>query len=152
MPATGSPEYSSTNLPDTAYLDTNVILRYLTQDNPDQSQRARKLFEQAERGEITLITTEAVVAETVYVLSSKALYNLPRADIRRHVGNILSIKGLKILHKASYLRALEIYASTNLDFVDALILAHMERTKVKTLISFEKSFDKVSEITRQEPQ
>lgn len=144
---------SSPNVPNApdAFLDTNIIIRYLTQDNPDQSQRARKLFEEVEQGEITLATTEAVITETVHVLSSKALYNLTRPDIRRHVSNILSLKGLKIAHKGSYLRALDIYASSNLDFVDALIVAHMERTGVTTLMTFEKSFDKLPGITRQEP-
>lgn len=154
-PTTSTPSTSgSASVPriPNAYLDTNVIIRYLTQDNPDQSQRARNLFEAVERGDVTLITTEAVITETVHVLSSKALYNLPRQDIRRHVNNVLSLSGLKIAHKRSYLRALDIYASTNLDFVDALIVAHMERTGITTLMSFEKSFDKVMGITRQEPR
>ena len=109
------------------------------------------LFEQVERGAITLAITEAVITETVNVLSSKALYSLPRPDIQRHLSNILSLKGLKVTHKGSYLRALDIYTSSKLDFVDALIVAHMERTGVTTLMSFEKSFDKVPNIVRQEP-
>ena len=134
------------------FIDTDVIIRFLTGDDPDKQAAASSLFEQVEQGGITLAVTEAVITETVHVLASRALYNLPRSDIRRHVTNILSMKGLKINHKGSYLRALDLYASSKLDFVDALIVAHMERTGVTTLISFEKSFDKLPNVTRQEPE
>ncbi len=144
------PTPNTPSTPD-AYLDTNLIIRYLTKDNPDQSQRAKRLFEQVEQGATTLTTCEGVIIEAVNVFSSKVLYNLPRTEVRAHLTNILSLKALKIAHKSSYLRALDLYATTNLDFVDALIVAHMERTKMTTLMSFDRDFDKVAGITRREP-
>ena len=133
------------------FLDTNVILRYITQDDPEQARRAQRVFEQLERGDLSVTTTEGVVVEAVQVLSSKVLYNLPRAAVRTHLSNVLSVRGLVVPHKRAVLRALDVYASTNLDFVDALIVAHMERLKVSTVLSFDKGFDRIGGITRQEP-
>ncbi len=133
------------------FLDTNILIRYLTKDPPDQAARAYNLLKQVETGTRQVAITEAIVTETVHVLSSKTLYNVPRHDIRTHLTTILGLRGLKIAHKRTYLRALDLYASTNLDFVDALIVAHMERVKATILISFDRDFDHIPGITRNEP-
>jgi len=133
------------------YLDTNVILRYLTQDDPSQADRARLFLEQVQSGTITVTTSEAVIAEVVYVLSSRALYDLPRPDIKTHLANIISLRGLKLPNKRTYLRALDLYETANLDFVDALNVAHMERSGIQTIVSFDRDFDTIAGITRREP-
>ena len=59
------------------FLDTTIIIRYLTQDNLDQAQRALALLQDVEEGKITVTTSEAVIVEAVYMLSSRVTYNLP---------------------------------------------------------------------------
>ena len=133
------------------YLDTNIIIRYLTADNPDFSKRSYDFLQQVELGAITVTTCEAVIIETVQVLSSKTLYNLPRSTVKDHISAIVRLRGLRLTNKQVYLRALDLFASTNLDFPDALIVAHMEHRKVSTLVSFDRDFDKIPGIIRQEP-
>ncbi len=135
----------------TEFLDTNLLIRYLTQDNPDQTARATTLLRQIETGERQMTTCEGVLVEIVQVLSSKRLYNLPRSDIASALSNILSLRGLRLPHRSTYARALEIYASTSLDFVDALEVAHMEREGIQTIVSFDRHFDRLPQITRREP-
>ena len=134
------------------FLDTNIIIRYLTRDHPTQSQLARQLIAQLVSGQTTVVTGEGVIVEVVQVLSSKALYNLPRADIRTHLRNILAIPALKLSHKRTYLRALDLYAANpRLDFVDALNVAHMERLTLTRIVSFDRDFDRIAGVTRSEP-
>lgn len=133
------------------YLDANVILRYLTQDNPVQGQRAYAFLQKVEAGEIEATTTEAVLAEVVHVLSSKVLYNLPRAEIATRLGAVIALKGLRVRGKGVYLRALDVYATTRLDFVDALLVAHVEHAKGATIVSFDRDYDKIASVTREEP-
>src|SRR6266496_1944026 len=97
------------------FVDTNVIIRYMTQDEPTMAAAAKQLFDQVEAGTVTITTCEGVIAEVIYILSSKALYNIPRDEIKKHLRNFLRMKGLKLAHKSVYLRALDIYTSTNLD-------------------------------------
>lgn len=132
------------------FLDTNIILRYLTQDNPGHAEKAYHIFQQLEAGTATATTCEGVIIEAVHVLSSKVLYALPREDIKTHLTTVITFKGLKLANKKTYLRALELYASTSLDFVDALILARMELAKVTTILSFDQDFDDMPNITRLE--
>lgn len=136
---------------DVEFLDTNVIIRYVTKDNPDQSARSFAFLQQVEDGERTVVTCEGVFVEVVQVLESKRLYNLARPEIRSVLSDLITLPGLQIPHKSTYARALDLYASTSLDFVDALNVAHMERAKVGTIVSFDQGFDRVDGIRRGEP-
>ncbi|HLI26707.1 MAG TPA: PIN domain-containing protein [Chloroflexota bacterium] len=138
-------------MPPLDYLDTNVFICHITQDDPRMGQQARALFKQLEAGQATATTCEGVIVEAVQVLSSRTLYNLPRPQIRQHLSNLLSLKGLRLPRKRVYLRALDLYATSALDFVDALLVAHMERDRSRVVISFDQDFDRLSQVTRRQP-
>jgi predicted nucleic acid-binding protein len=57
-----------------AFVDTNVFVRLLTGDDAAKAERCADLFEQVEQGTTALFTSEAIIAEVVYVLTSKDLY------------------------------------------------------------------------------
>lgn len=133
------------------FVDTNIFIRHLTRDDPEKAEACFALFQKAERNEVTLTTNEAVIAEVVYVLSSRTLYSLSRGAIRALLYPILSLQGLKLPNRRMYLRALDVYAATNLDFEDALIVAHMERLKMSDLVSYDRGFDHVPGVVRLEP-
>lgn len=133
------------------FLDTNIILRYLTKDDPRKAERCFDLFQSVKRKDLRLVTSESVMAEVVYVLSSKSLYNQSRQNVRALLLPIVSLPGLKIPHRRTFLRALDLYGATRLDFEDALSIAHMERQKIHTILSYDEDFDEVKDIQRREP-
>jgi uncharacterized protein len=135
----------------TVFVDTNVFIRLLAQDDPDKSRQCLKLFKQADSGAVQLFTSESVIAEVVYVLSSRALYGLPREEIVRLVQPLVEIRGLQIEHKLSVLRALELYAGTNLDFEDCLSVQHVRRAHLDGIYSYDHGFDRVAGLVRLEP-
>ena len=133
------------------FVDANVFLRYLTRDDPEKAQACLALFRQAERGEVTLFTTETIIAEIVYVLSSPRLYNLSRQDVRNRLTPLLTLPGLRMPKRAIVLRALELYEAQNVDFEDALAVAHMEQLGIEEIISYDRDFDRFPQVTRVEP-
>lgn len=134
------------------FLDTNPIIRYITQDNLTMSHQAEQFFEQLESGAGVATTCEGVLVEAVQTLSSKALYNRPRAEIAEKLGVIIGLKGLKLSNKSLYLFALDLYAATAaLDFVDALVVAHMQHRHISTVVSFDRDFDRAPGIRRRDP-
>jgi predicted nucleic acid-binding protein len=133
------------------FVDTNIILRYLTKDDPVKAERCFALFQRAKRKDVRLVTSESVLAEVVYVLSSRALYNQPRINVRTLLWPIVSLPALKVPNRKSFLRALDMYANTTLDFEDALSVAHMERLKLKRILSYDRDFEDVTGIERAEP-
>lgn len=135
------------------FVDTNVFVRYMTRDDPYKAEACRLLFERAKRNEVELCTSEAVIAELVFVLSSKRLYNLSPRQIQERVQPILSLPSLKVQNKRSIQRALVIYVQNQIDFEDALSVAEMERRQILEIYSYDTDFDKIigSELHRNEP-
>jgi predicted nucleic acid-binding protein len=133
------------------FVDTNIFLRYLTRDDPDKAQACFELFKRAEANQVTLTATETVIAEVVYVLSSKRTYNLPRDQIRARLYPLLTLQGLRLLQRRTVLRALDLYVVYEIDFEDALIVAHMEQQAIREVYSYDRDFDGVPGVKRQEP-
>ncbi len=132
-----------------AYVDSNVILRFLTGDPPEMAAQAHALFEAVEQGEVTLVLDEIVVAETVWVLQS--FYGHPHHDIARVLQELLSHKGLEADDTLGLLAALHLFAEKNVDFADALVAVHMERRGMREIFSFDRHFDRLPGIIRQSP-
>ena len=132
-------------------VDANIFVRLLTGDEPEQSQRSLDLFERAARGEVDLWTSEAVVAEVVYVLGSTRLYATPRGVIATRFGAVLVNRGLHLGHKESVLRALRLFGSSNLHFVDCLWIEHARRAGMGGIYSFDQALDRVPDVRRLEP-
>lgn len=136
----------------TNFVDTNIFLRHLTNDDHVKAQACLRLFQHAKKNEVTLVTSEAVITEVVYLLSSKRVYNLPRTEIRAKLYPLLSLAGLKLAFRKSYLRALDLYTNLSaLDFEDALTVAHMERRQLTEILSYDTDFDQIPSIVRREP-
>jgi predicted nucleic acid-binding protein len=134
------------------FVDTNVFLRYLTRDDPDKAAASYALLLRVRAGQETAYTSEATVAEIAYVLSSPRLYGLSHADIAARLKPALRLRGLRMPHKRTVLQALSLYAAyPHLDFEDALALAHMTRLGIDEIVSYDRGFDRVAGITRQEP-
>ncbi len=133
------------------FVDTNIFIRYLTKDQPIPAQKCFELFQRVARKQVQITTSEAVLAEVVYVLASPRLYNQPRANIRTLLMPIVNLTNLKITNRKAFLRALDLYATTNLDFEDALSVAHMERRHLDIILSYDRHFDRVTGIQRKEP-
>ncbi|HTE87051.1 MAG TPA: PIN domain-containing protein [Dehalococcoidia bacterium] len=133
-------------------IDTNVIIREITQDDPEMSARAHKFLQRLAAGATEALLTEAVLVECAQVLSSRALYNLPRREIARDLGVIIRLRGVRLVNKRRYLRALEVYAAIPaLDFVDALLVIYAESQRPTAVVSFDEDFDRVPGVTRMAP-
>ena len=133
------------------FIDTDVIIRFLTGDDPAKQAAASALFEQVEQGLLTIAAPDTVIADAVYVLSSSRLYHLPRNEVQELLTALVHLSHFQIQNRTAVLRALELYGSTKLDFGDTLILASMEQQHSNILYSYDADFDRFDGITRQAP-
>jgi predicted nucleic-acid-binding protein len=100
-------------------LDTNVLVRYLTQDDSAQAAQATKLIEHgAKNGELFFLNL-VVLCELVWVLESA--YECPKDRITSVLHGILSTKHFEVQDKASVWLAFDEYRAQPIDFADALI-------------------------------
>jgi predicted nucleic acid-binding protein len=134
------------------FVDTDVIIRLLTGDDPDKEAEAAALFQAVEAGQVSLLAPDTVIADAVYVLSSPRLYNLPRLQIQALLMPLLRLPGFKVRNRRSIIRALDLYATTRLDFWDALIVASMEQGGSRVLYSYDTHFDHIPGVERRSPK
>jgi predicted nucleic acid-binding protein len=130
-----------------AYVDANVILRFLVADPPDMAQRATLLMQVVERGEVILRVDDIVVAEVVWVLSS--FYHYKSQQIATTLLEFLSQDGLEV--DDNVLSALVLYSDKGIDFVDALLAVRMQHADIRQVYSFDRHFDRVMGLERLEP-
>ena len=133
------------------FIDTDVIIRLLTKDDPKKQAAAAALFEQVEAGTLKVAAPVTVIADAVYVLSSPRLYNLSPSQVRKLLIPLVRLPGFRVRNRRTVLRALDLYASMNIDFGDAFIVASMERASSQVVYSYDTPFDRIKNITRQEP-
>ena len=88
-------------------LDTNVLVRYLTQDHPAQSATAAREIEQAARSGAKLVISPIVLCELVWVLESA--YDYGRSEVAGALDRILRTAQFEVLEKDLLWPALEEY-------------------------------------------
>lgn len=99
-------------------LDTNVLVRYIMQDDPRQSPKANRLIESLSADNPGYVPLVAMV-ELVWVLS--ASYGLNRSQVAAALDLLLRGKELAIDRADLVLLALRRFSSGGADFADCLI-------------------------------
>ncbi len=134
-----------------SYIDTDVIIRLLTGDDPAKQAAAAALFERVASGELVVAAPDTVIADAVHVLSSRVLYHLDRDQIASLLRPLVSLSGFRVQQRAVVLRALDLYEATRLDWGDVTIAASMERSGSTVLYAYDRDFDRIAGIERREP-
>lgn len=119
------------------FLDTSVVVRYLTGDPPDMAGRAAKLID----GGSKLILSELVLVETAYVLES--VYEVERDPLVAALGDLVRRRNLTLaqLPKNAALDALDLCrGSRRVSFTDALLWALAVSSDSPTVYSFDRRF------------
>lgn len=122
-------------------LDTNVLVRYIAQDDKAQSARATALIEKecsvATPGYVGLV----VLVEVVWV--SESCYGATRKDVAEIARRILSIRQLVVQDTEIAWKALRLFETSRADFADCLI----ERTAFSAGCERTMTFDKKAGMT-----
>ena len=99
-------------------LDTNVLVRYVMQDDPEQSVRATALVESLSVEQPGFVALVAV-AELVWVLT--ACFDLERAQVAAAIEGLVRSKEIRVEQSAVVWKALRSYRGSAGDFADCLI-------------------------------
>ncbi len=128
-----------------AFVDSNILVRHLTGDPPDQAQRATEFLRSGQN----LVVVDLVVAEVVYVLES--VYELERERVAELVRAIVGFRPVVVADEAFLLRTLEIYEQYRIHFAESYLAACAELSGVGVVASFDRGIDRVPTIQRIEP-
>jgi len=116
-------------------LDTNVLVRYLTQDHPAQSAAAGREIEQAARSGAKLVISPIVLCELVWVLESA--YGRSRSEVAGALDRILRTAQFEMLEKDLLWPALEEYRRGPGDFADYYLGRRHHQAGAKKTLTFD---------------
>jgi predicted nucleic acid-binding protein len=133
-----------------AFLDTNVLLRHILQDEPDYSARASHLLRSIRAGEVRVHTSQTVIFEAVYVLGKQ--FRAPKDRIAAILLEIVSYPSLVIPNRASVLAALAFWTQHGgLSFADCFHLALANHWGLERIYTFDQKMDRYTGVERIEP-
>jgi predicted nucleic-acid-binding protein len=116
-------------------LDTNVLVRFLVEDDEEQCRRATAVIESTvERGQ-ELYISDIVMCETVWVLTSA--YRFSRTQIADVLAQLLRAKQMAFPSSDRIARSLDAYRSGRGDFADYLIREHARAAGCETVATFD---------------
>jgi len=118
-------------------LDTNVLIRLLVEDDPDQALRARELIESvSEKGERCYVG-DPVLCELEWVLES--VYRASRKDVLSALTQVFRNAVFEVEDPQTVAKALEAFATGKGDFSDCLLGARAKARGAETTYTFDRS-------------
>lgn len=116
-------------------LDTNVLVRYIVQDDPEQSPKATRLIESLSADAPAYISVVSVV-ELVWVLTG--CYTSTKGEICEVLETLLRTKEIVVAHADTVWKALRLFKEGKADFADCMI----ERSANEAGCGYTASFDR----------
>ena len=118
-------------------LDTNVLVRFLVQDDPGQHRKAVRLIENATRDETALVVADVVLCELVWVLSYS--YKIAKPQIVETLRNLLHAKQLAIVSRDAIARAVTAFTDGRGDFADYVIREQAREAGSDSVLTFDRA-------------
>ena len=126
------------------YADTNMFLRYLTNEPHELAEKVSTFFNKMELGIYKLYVCDMVVSELVYVLEK--VFELSKKEICEKIKALMLKKNIIMENKQIVFKSLDAYRDLNINFVDAYIYSHLSKKRVTKVFSFDKHFKKFENI------
>ena len=123
-------------------LDTNVLVRFLTQDEFHQSARANETIAALTTDAPAFVPREVVVA-LVWVLERS--YRYPRADVADAIEGLLTTSEIKLEAPDDVGRAIAAYRHDGFGFADVMIASCAQRAGAQKLVTFDRKAARLPE-------
>lgn len=118
-------------------IDTNVLVRFLVEDDPNQAAQATSLIENAVTEGTTLFVSDVVLCETVWVLTAR--YGFSRPEVASVLGRLLQADHLSFRAPAQHARALAAFSNGRGDLADYVIREQSLAAGCSAVATFDKA-------------
>ena len=131
------------------FVDTNIFIRFFAEDNAIMARECDEFFIACSEENITIVISHAVLAEIVWVLTSR--YTISRVDVADLIKRIVSFQNIVIDNDTDISTAVEVFANRSVKFIDALIASNPKIASGELpIVSYDKDFDTLG-VKRLEP-
>jgi predicted nucleic-acid-binding protein len=118
-------------------LDTNVLVRFLVEDDPEQARRAKAVVQGAVDQDEKLYVSNVVLCELAWVLDRA--YGLERTEVASAVRGLLSAKHVLLEDADLVERALAAYGESRVGFPDYVIRELARDAGCRTVVTFDRT-------------
>jgi predicted nucleic-acid-binding protein len=122
-------------------LDTNILVRYCTSDDPAQASLVKTLFEEAEDRQEVFFVSSITLCELVWAVRRKP-YRFSRSEVTTLLEKILDISIFEIQDRNLARQALSQYRQGQADFPDYLLGCHGRRAGCEATLTFDRKLRK----------
>lgn len=131
------------------FVDTNVFLRAVLNDEAEKFEECRKFLEQVKLGKAIAVTSYVVMAEMVWTLARS--YKATKKEIGKSIKSVVNLRNLRLEDNYDLERAIGWFEEGKAKFVDCLIASNeMVRNGERVIVSYDREFDKLG-VVRKEP-
>ncbi len=117
-------------------VDTNILIRYIAQDDVAQSRRATKFIENECSADVPGYVGIVVLVEVVWV--SESVYGAARGEVADIVRRLLGIKQLVVQDAEIVWQAVRLFESSKADFADCLVMLAAKSDGCDHVMTFDK--------------
>lgn len=122
-------------------VDTNILLRFLLNDVPKQTEEAKLKFEQAKAGSIKLVVPQIVIFETIFALTK--IYGFEKNKVVDVIRVLINSDYLEVESREILYASLDLFRSSKVSFVDCFIASYAKSHNAEVL-TFDKDLNKLS--------
>lgn len=116
-------------------LDTNVVIRFLVEDDEAQAELAWAAMREAQRRGEPVVLSLSVVLEVEWVLRSR--YGLEKHAVVDVLVALLETEDVQIEHEGVLEHALSLYEESRADFADCLFVAEYAASRSGPMLTFD---------------
>jgi len=125
----------------TFVVDTNILLRFLLNDIPKQTEEVKKQIKFAKMGKVKLIIHSVVIFETIYALNK--VYGFSREQIVEGLKKFIAFEYIEVLEREVIQESLDLFLTKNLSFVDCFLNKLGNKFNGEVL-TFDRDLDKLN--------
>ena len=116
-------------------IDTNILVRFLVQDDEAQFEKARKLIKREVSAGSRVFVNQLVLMETEWVLRSR--YSVPKNQLIKTISGLLDANDVQFEDEPAIEEAIFIWKESTADFADCLIGAKNRRLGCRATATFD---------------
>jgi len=125
-------------------LDTNALIRLLTEDDAAQAASVRKRLAPLDAVAESVLLNNVVLVETLWTL--RRIYRFERAALRDLLEQLLSARTFCFEDRTTVAQAVALFASSAADFSDCLIATQNARLGCDCTVTFDKAMGTLPQV------
>ena len=119
-------------------IDTNALISFVTDRNPEQQQKIAPLFESAAHMKAVMFCHQHVLTEFIFVLDR--IYHVPKNEIGVMIKDLIEMPGIEVVQEVDFNTIFSWWPDPVPDFGDALIAAVGKTISGSLVVTFDRKF------------